>query len=242
MINYFLISSFPHTHIFCNSSYCQALLAIHHIKFYFLYHALLSWGQNHEWVSPGCELPKVVDSHWDGELTTWPEISSRVSLLPQKGISCHKETFTCNSLSHELVVMAHLTVSHQWKGDGKNNNILLFSKWSPFLSLSITALQGRFTGTLMLLHPSHGAVPPECHQTLVTKEEITSRDYKAGSGGHKQPNFPQRQAVYAFCCSEPSARNWIFANKRRLGQGINPASAAHSCCPLKESPDRTFKS
>lgn len=137
MINYFLISSFPHTHIFCNSSYCQALLAIHHIKFYFLYHALLSWGQNHEWVSPGCELPKVVDSHWDGELTTWPEISSRVSLLPQKGISCHKETFTCNSLSHELVVMAHLTVSHQWKGDGKNNNILLFSKWSSFLFPSL---------------------------------------------------------------------------------------------------------
>jgi len=50
----------------------------------------------------------------------------------------------------------------------------------------------------MLLHPSHGAVPPECHRTLVTKEEITSRDYKAGSGGHKQPNFPQRQAVYDF--------------------------------------------
>lgn len=97
---------------------------------------------------------------------------------------------------------------------------------------------------MLLPMPPCCAMPSKCHWTLalVTKEEIASGDYSTDSSGHKQPNFPQRQAVYAFCCSEPSARNWIFANKRRLGQDINPASAAHSCCPLKESPDKTFKS
>lgn len=118
----------------------------------------------------------------------------------------------------------------------------LLSEKEKVLSLSTSLLQN-LKGCCFQI-PPRCAMPSKYHWTLipVTKEEIASRDYSTDSSGHKQPNFPQRQAVYAFCCSEPSARNWIFANKRRLGQDINPASAAHSCCPLKESPDTTFKS
>lgn len=122
----------------------------------------------------------------------------------------------------------------------KCNHLLSKKRKSSSFSFHLPASEPKG----MLLPIPRCAVPSKCHWTLapVTKEEIASRDYSADSRGHKQPNFPQRQAVYTFCYSEPSARNWIFANKRRLGQDINPASAAHSCCPLKESPDTTFLS
>ena len=132
---------------------------------------------------------------------------------------------------------------HWWKDDEKKKRNLLLSKERKSSSFSFHHPASEPKGVLLPIPPCR-AVPSKCHWTLalVTKEGIASGDYNADSSGHKQPNFPQRQAMYAFCCSEPSARHWIFANKRRLGQGINPVSAAHSCCPLKESPDTTFKS
>lgn len=132
-----------------------------------------------------------------------------------------------------------VTLMKGWWEETNATTCFLKRESSFSFHLSVSEPKG-----MLLPIPPHCAVSSKRHWALtpVTKEEIASRDYSTDSSGHKQPNFPQRQAVYAFCCSEPSARNWIFANKRRLGQDINPASAAHSCCPLKESPDTTFKS